>query len=70
MEAARGTKSWRGSVSMRPRSAFLLPICQACDVGTSLALVEPHPTDAELELRTFRCPLCGSQETYETERRK
>ncbi|MGC2775740.1 MAG: hypothetical protein WA418_08915 [Bradyrhizobium sp.] len=52
------------------RSAFLLPICHACDVGTSLALVEPHPTDPNFELRTFRCPLCGSQEVYETERRK
>ena len=51
------------------RSAFLLPICQACDVGTSLALVEPHPTDPKLELRTFRCPLCGGQEVYETERK-
>jgi hypothetical protein len=47
-----------------------LPICHACDVGTSLALVEPHPTDSALELRTFRCPLCGGQEVYETARRK
>ena len=46
----------------RHPSAFLLPMCEECDTPLSLASVEPDPTDAHKEIRTFRCPNCGAEQ--------
>lgn len=43
-------------------SAFLLPLCERCGGGMSLTVSEPHPSDGNLELRTYRCEQCGAQE--------
>jgi hypothetical protein len=42
---------------------FLLPLCQ-CGGATSLSHMEPHPSDRELQLRTFRCSECGAEQTF------
>ena len=33
--------------------------CHICGKQTSLAAIEPHPTDPEMQLDTFRCEDCG-----------
>jgi hypothetical protein len=33
--------------------------CPACLRATTLSVIEPHPTRAELELHTFSCAECG-----------
>jgi hypothetical protein len=34
-------------------------LCPSCEGMTRIALVEPHPSLAGLEMHTFACPTCG-----------
>jgi hypothetical protein len=45
-------------------SPFLLPMCRACGNPANLCSVEPHPTLAAHDLRTFACTSCGSQQDF------
>jgi uncharacterized Zn finger protein len=42
--------------------------CPVCGKETTLAMIEPHPTQPEMELHTYRCVDCGPVKT--TSRRK
>jgi hypothetical protein len=42
----------------------MLPLCSACGGPTRLTRVEPHPTAAATDLRTFECQECGEQKTF------
>jgi hypothetical protein len=35
----------------------------------NLASLEPHPTRADHELKTFKCTRCGAQEVFNVQRR-
>jgi hypothetical protein len=50
------------------RDPFLLPVC-ACGGPMNLASLEPHPTRASHELKTFKCQHCGGQQVFEVEKR-
>jgi TPP-dependent indolepyruvate ferredoxin oxidoreductase alpha subunit len=43
--------------------------CHICGKQTSLAAIEPHPTDPEMQLDTFRCEDCGWLEPFPSVRR-
>ena len=47
---------------------FLLPLCD-CGGPMNLASLEPHPTRADHELKTFKCTRCGAQEVFSVQRR-
>jgi hypothetical protein len=47
---------------------FLLPVCD-CGGPMNLASLEPHPARAELELKTFKCLHCGSQQVFTVRKR-
>jgi hypothetical protein len=47
---------------------FLLPLC-GCGGPMNLASLEPHPTQPERELKTFKCTRCGAQEAFDVLRR-
>jgi hypothetical protein len=47
---------------------FLLPLCD-CGGPMNLASLEPHPTRADHELKTFKCTLCGAQDVFNVQRR-
>ena len=40
------------------RDPFLLPIC-SCGGPMNLASLEPHPTQSNVELKTYKCLHCG-----------
>jgi len=50
------------------RDPFLLPICD-CGGPMNLASLEPHPTLADLELKTYTCLHCGRQDILTAARR-
>jgi hypothetical protein len=55
--------------SKRPRGdPFLLPLCD-CGGPMNLASLEPHPTRADHELKTFKCTRCGAHEVFNVQRR-
>jgi hypothetical protein len=45
-----------------------LPVCD-CGGPMNLASLEPHPTRADLELKTYKCLHCGHQEVLTAARR-
>jgi hypothetical protein len=47
---------------------FLLPLCD-CGGPMNLASLEPHPTQPDHELKTFKCTRCGAQEVFDVQRR-
>jgi hypothetical protein len=51
-----------------PGDPFLLPLC-TCGGPMNLASLEPHPSRADHELKTFKCTLCGAQEVFDVQRR-
>jgi hypothetical protein len=51
------------------RDPFLLPIC-ACGGPMNLASLEPHPTCAKHELKTFKCQDCGAQQVFDVVKRR
>jgi hypothetical protein len=52
----------------RARDPFLLPVCD-CGGPMNLASLEPHPTRADLELKTYKCLHCGEQDVLTAARR-
>jgi hypothetical protein len=44
--------------STSARDPFLLPVCD-CDGPMNLASLEPHPTQHDIELKTYKCLHCG-----------
>jgi hypothetical protein len=50
------------------RDPFLLPVCD-CGGPMNLASLEPHPTQAAQELKTFECQLCATQQVFTVEKR-
>ena len=56
----------------RPKVAlgdpFLLPVCD-CGGPMNLASLEPHPTHATEELKTYKCLHCGKQQVFTVQRR-
>jgi hypothetical protein len=47
---------------------FLLPVCD-CGGPMNLASLEPHASRPELELKTYKCTHCGSQQVFTVRRR-
>jgi len=47
---------------------FLLPLC-ACGGPMNLASLEPHPTQPDHELKTFKCTRCGAQQVFDVQKR-
>jgi hypothetical protein len=47
---------------------FLLPVCD-CGGPMNLASLEPHASRSELELKTYKCTHCGSQQVYTVQKR-
>ena len=39
------------------------PVCAKCGAGTRLVGIEPHPTKAFTDLRTYECLACDSLQT-------
>ena len=58
------------AMGLRPKSRdpFLLPLCD-CGGPMNLASLEPHPTQAAHELKTFKCQSCGAQQVFDVEKR-
>jgi len=50
------------------RDPFLLPVCE-CGGPMNLASLEPHPTQAAHEVKTFECQLCAAQQVFTVEKR-
>jgi hypothetical protein len=48
---------------------FLLPVC-SCGGPMNLASLEPHPTRADQELKTFKCLHCGKQHVFTVQKRR
>ena len=59
------------AVTLEPklRDPFLLPLCD-CGGPMNLASLEPHPTQAAHELKTFECQLCAAQQIFTVEKRQ
>ena len=47
---------------------FLLPVCE-CGGPMNLASLEPHASQSELELKTYKCAHCGTQQVFTVQRR-
>jgi len=47
---------------------FLLPVC-SCGGPMNLASLEPHPTRADQELKTFKCAHCARQQVFTVQKR-
>ena len=47
---------------------FLLPVCH-CGGPMNLASLEPHASRADLELKTYKCTHCGSQQVFTVQKR-
>lgn len=50
------------------RDPFLLPVCD-CGGPMNLASLEPHPTEREHELKTYKCLHCGRQHVFNVQKR-
>ena len=50
------------------RNPFLLPVC-SCGGPMNLASLEPHPTRADEELKTFKCLHCGKHQVFTVQKR-
>jgi hypothetical protein len=50
------------------RDPFLLPVCE-CAGPMNLASLEPHPTDPDKELKTYKCAFCSRQQVFSVVRR-
>jgi|GEM_PF-3265371 len=50
------------------RDPFLLPVCD-CGGPMNLASLEPHPMQADLELKTYKCQQCARQQVFTVQRR-
>jgi hypothetical protein len=50
------------------RDPFLLPVCD-CGGPMNLASLEPHATERELELKTYKCLHCGKQDVLTAKKR-
>jgi len=50
------------------RDTFLLPVCD-CGGPMNLASLEPHPTHADEEMKTYKCTHCGRQQVFTVVRR-
>ncbi len=50
------------------RDPFLLPVCD-CGGPMNLASLEPHPTRTDIELKTYKCLHCGTQDVLVSARR-
>jgi len=61
MSSAAGPKSALGD-------PFLLPVCD-CGGPMNLASLEPHPTRADQELKTYKCAHCAMQRVFTVHRR-
>lgn len=48
---------------------FLLPVCE-CGGPMNLASLEPHPTQPDQELKTYKCTLCARQQVFTVRKRK
>jgi hypothetical protein len=51
------------------RDPFLLPLCAACGGAMNLSSLEPHPTLADHEIKTFSCTRCGANEAFDVRKR-
>ena len=47
---------------------FLLPVCD-CGGPVNLASLEPHPTEPDQELKTYKCLHCGRQQVFTVRKR-
>jgi hypothetical protein len=47
-------------IDMVPRSADVGPACTKCAGPTRLVGIEPHPTKAHTDLRTYECMACDA----------
>jgi hypothetical protein len=47
-------------INLAQRSAEVGPACAACGGLTRLVGIEPHPTKAHTDLRTFECTVCDA----------
>ena len=50
------------------RDPFLLPVCD-CGGPMNLASLEPHPTQRDQELKTYKCQHCGKQQVFTVRQR-
>ena len=50
------------------RDPFLLPVCD-CGGPMNLASLEPHPTERQQELKTYKCLHCGRQHVFNVHKR-
>lgn len=51
------------SIDLAPPNPMHGPACAQCSGPTRLIGVEPHPTRARTDLRTFQCLHCDAMET-------
>jgi hypothetical protein len=42
---------------------FLLPVCE-CAGPMNLASLEPHPTEPDKELKTYKCAFCSRTQVF------
>jgi hypothetical protein len=51
-------------IDIPQRSADFGPACTKCGQATRLVGIEPHPTKAHTDLRTFECVACGALKAH------
>ena len=47
-------------INLAQRSADVGPACTSCGGPTRLVGIEPHPTEAHTDLRTYECVACSA----------
>jgi len=52
------------SIDFGERSADLGPACTKCGGITRLVGIEPHPTKAHTDLRTYECMACDALKAH------
>jgi len=57
-------------ILLKPKEALAGPPCEKCGAETQLYGIEPHPTRARTELRTFVCVACDAVQTSVVPRRR
>jgi hypothetical protein len=52
------------AIDMASSSADIGPACTECGGRTRLVGIEPHPTKAETDLRTYECVVCNALKAH------
>jgi hypothetical protein len=67
-DSKRGRPLMPASTTAAIGDPFLLPVCD-CGGPMNLASLEPHAARPDLELKTYKCLHCGTQQVFTVQKR-